>query len=142
MNLAYKPTGGSRPVEQIHPDSGEVLTTYPSLTSAAKATGQASITCISGNLSGKKHTAGGFVWREPNSWQELVKPVDQLDTRTGGVLKTFASIVLAADTLGIASPTQIADVCNGRGAAMGGFSWRFAKGKKKQKLSDKKQLRF
>ena len=54
----------------------------------------------------------------------------------------FASIVLAADTLGIASPTQIADVCNGRGAAMGGFSWRFAKGKKKQKLSDKKQLRF
>ena len=53
------------------------------------------------------------------------KPVEQVDPATGAVVGHFSSGMEASHKTGV-SNVAISQVCNGRTALAGGFSWRFA----------------
>lgn len=53
----------SKPVDQIDPETGAVVASFPSRTAASKATG-ISLTGISEAARGIQKTAGGYLWEE------------------------------------------------------------------------------
>lgn len=54
-----------RKIEQYTFD-GELVKTYPSITDAIKALGKGTPTCIGNNLTGRSHSAYGFIWKYKN----------------------------------------------------------------------------
>ena len=58
---------GCKPVQQIDPDTGRIIETFPSGSAAAKKTGIGH-PLISFALNGKAPLAGGYVWRFATFW--------------------------------------------------------------------------
>ena len=55
------------------------------------------------------------------------KRVNMIDKNTGTILKTFNSMKIAAEQLGI-HKEQISSVCRGERKTAGGYKWRYANG--------------
>lgn len=124
---------------------GVLLNEYNSLTEAANTTAL-TINAISLCAKGKTHTSGGFVWRFTDSDLPFETPtttwetrrrlgktngglaVDQIDLKTGEVLRTFHSLYEAANVAGT-TKRQISEVCRDpeHHKHGGGFGWQFHK---------------
>lgn len=122
-----------RPVSQYTLD-GQLVRTYRSALEAAKKTGsfEPSINCVA---RGERKTAGGFLWRfyemPQLSDEEIPSPyrtgrgccqVSQY-ALNGKLIKTFPSIVVAADATGVSASAISSCVC-GKMRSAGRFLWR------------------
>ena len=70
VDVAMRPPtlrNGCKPVQQIDPDTGRIIETFPSGSAAAKKTGIGH-PLISFALNGKAPLAGGYVWRFAAFW--------------------------------------------------------------------------
>jgi hypothetical protein len=141
-------------VEQVDPDTGEVIQSYESGATAGRATG-IEARSISKCCHGKSSAAGGFIWRfqdrHPSSsaatanrggggTQRLsersrsdrnssgghypVREVQALDIHSDDVLSTHSSIAAASAATG-ASSSEVWKCCIGVLAEAGGYRWRF-----------------
>lgn len=123
-------------IEQLDPETLEVIATFPSARKAKEKTGvdRGTIRRVL-DRRGKATAAGGFFWRFqgdthgpwPDPEPTNVKPVEQLDFETGDVLNSFVSIAEAKRAIGM-KPNRacIRDVCDGKGrATAGGYFWRW-----------------
>lgn len=67
---------------------------------------------------------------EYHRWDERktdvrVRPVKQIDMKTGCVITTFRSALSAANTLGKTRGSHINDVCNGKRTSAYGYFWKY-----------------
>ena len=70
VDVAMRPPtlrNGCKPVQQIDPDTGRIIETFPSGSAASKKTGIGH-PLISFALNGKSQLAGGYVWRFATFW--------------------------------------------------------------------------
>lgn len=122
--------------------SGRLISTFPSLQSAASETGT-SYKTLSMCVRHKVQTAGGFVWRLSSDSSPFVKPktaaetlrergdpkrrpVDKLDLLSGSVIETYSSITEAAS----ANNTNKSNIWNvvahkGGCVSCAGFGWKY-----------------
>lgn len=57
---------------------------------------------------------------------EIVRPVNQIDLKTGKIINTFASKNEAARHVGAHDGTYIGKVCNGKAKTAHGYGWKYA----------------
>jgi hypothetical protein len=116
------------PVEQVDLKTGETLAAYPSVGEAAVAVG-AKPPNIYKVLAGTKYSCKGFFWRHqgsktlPSAHANGKLAVEMVSLESGKVLKTFPSVVAAANASGI-SGGNISGVIKGRLLTAGGYFWR------------------
>ena len=120
--------------------AGEFVTSYPSVSEAARATG-GNIGNISQCAGGKVLSSGGFIWlySEDVSKQEIARRVERIAsvtsdptprrvnqyTKAGEFIASFESIKDAARVTG-ASKSHISTCASGKRKSTGGFVWRCA----------------
>lgn len=110
--------------------SGDFIDYHTSIANAELSTG-VNHSDISGVCSGKRLSAGGYLWsltEIPPSYvsrqkTHKCKPVVQM-TMDGSPIKTFASATEAAEELGLFQ-TLISKCCAGLRKSTGGFRWAF-----------------
>ena len=116
-------------VEQINLD-GYHVRTYVSIQEAMRTTG---INNINLAASGKIKTAGGYIWKYVDDFQEN----NSLPTTTqgrkkvaqysldGNLIQIYESITDAAKQTGQKSSSNISQVCKGKAKTAGGFIWKY-----------------
>jgi NUMOD1 domain len=124
--------GRRLPVEMVCLESGKVMNTFPSVNAAARAIGTSGGN-ISGVVSGRLKSAGGYFWREQGSKEQPPsrrgtkgrpsKSVEQLDLKTGTILAVYPSLKEAAEAVGTVS-ANIGGVMNGKLGSCKGYFWR------------------
>lgn len=130
-----------KPVQQINPQTGEIIEQFDSISAAERLTGASNVgMCCSGKIG----SAGGFLWKyvdeshmKKGRWcddsrfkmrERLVRhrhkdrAVLQIDPKTGIILNEFPSIRAAETASGA---TNVSGVCRGIRKQSGGFSWRY-----------------
>lgn len=139
----------ARAVLQINISTGKIIKTYYSISEAYRQTG---IFNIAGVVRGTQPTAGGFRWRYKYITDEEVsllrkiekqkqdnikkgrekasktisRKVNKIDIKTGIVIKTFSSALIAAASLK-KKAGSIRDVCRGIQKTAYGFRWEYKK---------------
>lgn len=115
-------------VEQLHIKTNQVLQEFSSLTEAAKMV-HGDSSNISKVCRGKKQTYLGYKWRykgspiKPKDFSS--KKINQIDLKTGKIIKTYNSISEAAkDIKGDAS--SLSKVCRGVQKTSKGYGWSYA----------------
>lgn len=123
-------------VEQICLESGKVLDTFNSVAKAKRSQRSSGNAAgdIESLLSGKKRSAGGFLWRHVGStalplpkrkhWR--ARPIEKICVESGEDLETFESLKSAANSVG-ASASSMCDVFSGSSRTCRGFCrffWR------------------
>ena len=108
-----------RAVDQIDLKTGEILKTFTSVSQAAMYCSLAKAK-IEPVLRGEKPSAGGF------GWQFSSHPViEQVDLKTGNVLKTFLDTTQAAIHCHLGK-AKIEGVLRKNASSAGGFGWRYS----------------
>ena len=120
-----------KPVIQCSLD-GEYINRFDSVVEASDETGIRRTT-ISGNLTRKYKTAGGFIFvyekdypiKDVGSYKRNTKgvPVEQIDKETGAVLKIFSSMKDAADFVG-GDHRNIQKVADNPNRTAYGYKWK------------------
>jgi hypothetical protein len=107
--------------------NGELINSYPSLTSAADAV-NVTKSAIGSACNGVTKTCKGYVWSYHSSFPVILKDdrkkgVQQL-TRNGELVKEYNS-VSEASIITNCNKTSIAKVCRGERKTCGGYLWKF-----------------
>ena len=132
-------SGGNNPsaskVEKVDPITNTVLEVYDSIKEAALITGIRA-SAISSVCSSKtrQRLAGSYFWRyygtdEKYTGPNNIRPVLQLDAKSGNILNTFDSATDAGKKLNLDS-SSIIKVCKNKRKTAGGFKWRYQNSKK------------
>lgn len=93
---------------------------------------------ISSACTGRSKTSGGFKWMYEEDYEDYLAgniilssairnsgtSVVQLDEDLN-LIKTFPSQMIASEEVGLASPSSISSVCNGKQATAKGFKWMY-----------------
>ena len=120
-----------KPVLRICKDTGEVLQTHESQTTAALFLGKKSGSQIGQCCMGKAVTAYGFRWSYPGESEKFahlvkaVKRVLRICKNTGKVLQEYASIGEAVSFIGGHSYGPITRCCLGKGVSAYGYKWSY-----------------
>mmetsp|Transcript_22545 Transcript_22545/g.62654 ORF Transcript_22545/g.62654 Transcript_22545/m.62654 type:complete len:838 (+) Transcript_22545:42-2555(+) len=134
LKFEFKNDNGEKPVEQLDLQTGKVLRTFDSCTSAEASLAGVKGLTIQAVCKGDNRSSGGFFWRFKGSSalprkMKGRRTIEQLSLETGKVLATFDTITEAGKAVGITTP-GISYCCNGRNGSKsaGGYGWRFATG--------------
>lgn len=127
-SLNYK----TKAIYQMNKDTGEIIAKFDSIKEAMQVTG---IGHISQCSSGKRKTAGGFIWCFQNEYipgKEYKKlmsghciAVVQIDKITGEVIHKFDSMTEAEKTTGCLI-SKISACCLNKIKTSSGFIWKYA----------------
>lgn len=126
---------------------GKYIKTYNTLTEAAKENNINNISTIINVCTGKRKTAGGYIWKYynnsldnpyqnvspvlKNAQQKNIKEsnkrkaVDQFDT-AGNYISTYQNMKLAAEAVNLKNYNNIWKACNGEQKTAGGYIWRYS----------------
>ena len=119
-------------VNQIDPKTNEVIRTFESLQEAYNTVKGTTSQGISNVLSGRNNTHGGYKWRYANDELNIERKkidkrvkgrVQQIDPKTGEVIKTFDNPTAASKELGLCLINIYK--CIKRNNTTGGFKWRY-----------------
>lgn len=125
----------NRPVDQIDPNTLEILHTYNSINEAGRALG-VDRTAILFAITGKHNSSCNYFWQysdEPRDFSNFAQPkkwkvsVAQIDRQTNEIIQIFESASAAAEALGKDRKnggSQITAVCNGRKKSAYGYIWQ------------------
>lgn len=125
----------NKPVEQIDPNTLEVIAIYPSIAAAARSQG-ITAAVISNVVNGKKISANNYYWRFEGDTQKQFQPITkqwkrkvaQIDIDTQEVLHTYSSASEAARACGKDGKnggSQILTVCKGKKKTAFGYQWKY-----------------
>lgn len=121
-------------VNQIDPKTGEILKTFDCIKDASIYAGIKGSNSIAYCCEGKQKTAKGFKWSyvdedkkkeiKPSVRDKCIK-VNQIDLKTGKILKTFDSNKAATDYVGGLSKSGIGACCKGKFKTAYGYGWSY-----------------
>ena len=116
-------------VQQICPDTGEVIATFDSITEAGFALDIKDYT-ISKVLRGVWHKTGGFHFKKvgkPEAFKRnnKARPLHQVCIETGEIIETFPSCSAAGRAVG-AHSTSISSAVRGKTNTSAGYRWVYA----------------
>lgn len=120
-------------VQQLDPETGEVIKTFKSTKEAGRELGLDNGGGISLVCRGEGKTYKGYGWRYTNPTEKgKHKEVIKYDLKTGNILGTYKncsdaakSIELGEDTTLKSARTAVRDCCVGRLKTYKGFGWRY-----------------
>lgn len=121
----------ARRVQQIDPDTGNVLRVFGSAEHAARALGGKNASNIR-NAILRDGTSYGYRWRylsgngaAPARMPDSSRPVEQIDPDTGRNIRTFPGVCRAARAFGLSSGSDLYRAAH-TGSICCGFLWRYA----------------
>lgn len=118
--------------------NGIIISSYTSIQEASDKTG-IDRGSISNSASGKRKTAGGYIWSFNKNINLIEKDIIQQFDLDGNLIKTYSTYQEILDQLQITSRTAIKNACSGKQYKAYGFQWVKGKYKEKiKKISDKK----
>ena len=126
-----------QPLQQICPDTGEVIATFNSAAEAGFALGIKAHT-ISKVLRGLYHTTGGYHFKkvgEPETFKRNSqgRPVHQVCVETGEIIETFRSGYAAGRAVGVAG-SSISSAVRGKTNTSAGYRWVYADEQQEEEL--------
>lgn len=120
----------ARSIYQINIDTNEVIKEYRCISSTPF--GESARRHISECCKGTRPTCMGYKWQyvdEPHefisNWSTL-RSVNQIDLKTGKVIKFWESMREALDELNISDSSQVKKCCDGKRKSCGGYGWQYS----------------